>query len=60
MRNATFNNNSVLSWQSELLVYIVKTTTLSQVTDKLYYIMFHRVHLSMSEIRTHNVTGDIH
>jgi hypothetical protein len=29
-----------------------KTTNLPQVTDKLYY-MLHRVHLTMSEIRTH-------
>ena len=36
--NATFNNISVTSWQSVLLVeeYLVKTTNLSQVTDKLY------------------------
>jgi hypothetical protein len=32
--NATFNNISVISWQSVLLVE--KTTDLSQVTDKLY------------------------
>jgi len=31
--NATFNNISVISWQSVLLVE--KTTDLSQVTDKL-------------------------
>jgi hypothetical protein len=32
--NATFNNISVISWWSVLLVE--KTTDLSQVTDKLY------------------------
>jgi hypothetical protein len=35
--NATFNNISVTSWQSVLLVE--KTTDLSQVTDKLYHII---------------------
>ena len=55
--NVTFNNISVISWQSVLLVD--KTTDLSQVTDNLYHITY-QVHLVMNEVRTHNCSGGRH
>jgi hypothetical protein len=50
--NATFNNISVISWQSvwwRKPEYPEKTTDLQQVTDKLYHNMLY-----------HNISGDMH
>jgi hypothetical protein len=54
--NTTVNNISVISWRSDLLVE--ETTDLSQVTDNLYHIMLYQIHLAMSVVQTHNVSGD--
>ena len=51
--NVNFNNISAPS-------YPQKTTDLPQITDKLYHIMLHQVHIALNEVRTHNVSGDIH
>jgi hypothetical protein len=47
--SAIFNNISVISWWSVLLVeHPEKTTNLPQVTDTLHHIMLYRVHFAWS------------
>ena len=37
-----------------------KTTDLPQVTDKLCHIILYRIHIDMSGMRIHNISGDMH
>ena len=56
--NATYNNISVISRRSVL--FVEESTDMPQVIDKPYRIMLYRVHLAMSEMWIHNVSGDRH
>jgi hypothetical protein len=46
--NVNFNNISVISWRSDLLVE--KITDLSEVTDILYHIMLDRTGYKLSTL----------
>jgi len=55
--NVAFNNISVILCWSVLLVE--ETNDLSQITDILYHILLYRVHISITGIRTHSVSGNM-
>ena len=54
--SANFNNISVISWRSILLVE--ETTDLPQITANRYHLMLYRVHIR--GIRTYSLSGDRH
>jgi hypothetical protein len=60
--SATFNNILVISWLSLPLVgeteVPIENHHLPQFTDNLYHQIVHKVHLAMSDIRTHTFRGD--
>jgi hypothetical protein len=62
MFNATFNNISVISWRSFLLVEETggREENHRPVASYWQTLSHNVVHLALIEIRTHNISGDMH
>jgi hypothetical protein len=62
--NITFNNISVISWQSVLLVEETggaeKTIDLKQVTDKLYHIMLYTSQFFLQDPNLGKLINDLY
>ena len=60
--NATFNNMSVISWRSVLLVEETGGPGENHrpVASHLQTLSHNVVHLALIEIRAHNISGDMH
>ena len=60
--NATFDNISVISWRSVLLVEETggHGEHHRSVASHRHTLSHNAVHLALIEIRTHNISGDMH
>jgi hypothetical protein len=60
--NATFNNTSVIWWQSVLLVEETEVPEENHrpvaIQWNLYYIKLYQEYITMSGIETHNISGE--